>query len=234
VDETESTNFDLAARARADEPAGLVLVAEHQTAGRGRLDRTWETPPRAALTFSVLIRPRVEAEQWPWLPLLAGLAAAKAVRQVTGLATVGLKWPNDLMVEGLKAGGILLERVESAQGPAAVIGIGINVTTGQHELPVPTATSLALAGATPDRRQLLIAVLYELAQAMGQWAGDPDWLRTAYSAECLTIGQEVVVSMPDGSTITGKATGIDADGRLEVETDNGPVAVGAGDVVHVR
>lgn len=207
-----------------------MLVAEHQTAGRGRLDRSWETPPRAALTFSVLLRPDLEPARWPWLPLLTGVAVANGVRRTTGLETVGLKWPNDLLLGGEKAAGILLERVETSTGPAAVVGVGLNVAQTRDELPVPTATSLALAGADADRGTLLVAVLEELATLLDDLPSVPN----AYADLCDTLGQVVNVSLPTGETLTGRAVSIDDDGRLDLETDAGRVAVGAGDVVHVR
>lgn len=234
VEETGSTNADVAERAKAGEPAGLVLVAEHQSAGRGRLDRSWETPPRAGLTFSVLLRPSVEAAQWPWLPLVAGLATARGVRRATALDDVALKWPNDVLVGGAKLAGILLERVETDEGPAAILGIGINVSTTREELPVPTATSLALAGADVERGALLSSVLGELPHLLELWETSTEELRTAYLDECDTVGQVVEVHLPTGETLTGRAVGIDGEGRLDVESDDGRTAVGAGDVVHVR
>jgi BirA family biotin operon repressor/biotin-[acetyl-CoA-carboxylase] ligase len=234
VEETGSTNADVAGRARDGEPGGLVLVAEHQTAGRGRLDRSWEAPARSALTFSVLLRPTADPARWPWLSLLAGLAVARAVRRAAGLEDVGLKWPNDVLVGGRKAAGILLERLETDSGPAAVVGIGVNVSMTEDELPVPAATSLAIAGAEVERGALLAAVLSELPALLGEWSEGTDALRTAYSHLCETVGQVVEVSLPDGQTITGRAVGVDGDGRLEVETGQGRSAVGAGDVVHVR
>jgi BirA family biotin operon repressor/biotin-[acetyl-CoA-carboxylase] ligase len=234
VDETASTNADVAERARAGEAAGLVLVAEHQTAGRGRLDRTWETPARAGLTFSLLLRPTVDGSRWSWLPLLTGLAVATAVRRVSGLDGVGLKWPNDVLVDERKLAGLLLERVETPDGPAAVIGIGLNVSTTTDELPVPTATSLAMEGVDVERGALLAAVLAELPGVLEQWGEDTDGLRTAYVDNCVTLGHVVKVSLPTGETLTGRAVGVDEEGRLDVETDDGQVAVGAGDVVHVR
>src|SRR6185436_16421062 len=127
---------------------GLVVVAEHQTAGRGRLDRTWQTPARAALTVSVLLRPRTAAGDWPWFPLLAGCAAALALRRLGAL--VELKWPNDVLLGDAKLAGILTERVDTAPEPALVLGIGINVGMTSDELPVETATSLAVAGLEID------------------------------------------------------------------------------------
>ena len=147
-----------------------MVVAEHQTAGRGRLDRSWETPPRAALTFSVLLRPTVGPAQWPWLPLLTGYAVAGALRDAGFDA--GVKWPNDVLVGDLKVAGILVERVDTPTGPAAVLGVGLNVSTTAEELPVPTATSLALAaGDAPTGRRCWLALLRRLREEYDAWQG---------------------------------------------------------------
>jgi BirA family biotin operon repressor/biotin-[acetyl-CoA-carboxylase] ligase len=231
LDQAPSTNALVADRARSGEPAWLVLVAEHQTAGRGRLDRTWETPDRAALTFSVLLRPEVPADRWPWLPLLTGYAVGSALRE-TG-ADACLKWPNDVTVHDQKVAGILLERVETPEGPAAVLGIGLNVSTTRAELPVETATSLVLLGIEADRTELLNVILGALASRYDAWvAGEP--LAPDYQRMCTTVGRDVRVDLPSGATLTGTATGIDAAGRLLVESNGNVVPVGAGDVVHVR
>lgn len=241
VGTTRSTNADVGTRADAGEPAGLVLIAEEQTAGRGRLDRVWEAPACAGLTFSALVRPRAQPERWPWLPLLTGLAVVRALDDL-GVAGGRVKWPNDVLLpdqrvpEGYgKAGGILLER-RSQGGPAAVIGVGINVSTVASELPVPGATSLLLAGHDLGREDLLVAVLGRLAAEYARWeSGDQNAsLRADYATECATLGRQVQVSMPDGSSLTGEATGVDEAGRLVVARDGDRVTVGAGDVVHVR
>lgn len=217
-----------------------MTVAEHQTAGRGRLDRVWVTPPRSALTFSVLLTPdRVPVARWPWLPLLAGVAVVEGVRRATGL-TCTLKWPNDVLLGESKLAGILVERVERPGGAAAVVGIGLNVSTTSAELPVATATSLALAGATAvDRGDLLVHVLTALGEEYDAWretsgtAGDR--LSAAYLRVCDTVGRQVRVDLPNAQVLTGRATGVDAEGRLEVLTQAGEsVVLGAGDVVHVR
>lgn len=234
VPEAPSTNAIVAERAREGAAEGLVVVAEHQTAGRGRLDRTWDTPDRAALTFSVLLRPTVVVAEWPWLPLLTGLAVSQAV---TGAGVeAALKWPNDVLIDDLKVAGILLERVETQTGAAAVVGIGLNVSTTAEELPVPTATSLALAtGRTFDRTTLLVEVLGRLRQQYDAWqAAGSAVLRSAYEVECVTVGRDVRVDLPSGGTLTGRATGIDDAGRLVVAGPDGETTVGAGDVVHVR
>lgn len=234
VPDAPSTNAIVAARAREGAGEGLVVVAEHQTAGRGRLDRTWETPARAALTFSVLLRPTVVVAEWPWLPLLTGLAVSDAV---TGAgAQAALKWPNDVLLDDLKVAGILLERVETPTGAVAVVGIGLNVSTTAEELPVPTATSLALAtGRTFDRTDLLIEILGRLRQQYDAWqAAGSAVLRPAYEVACVTVGQDVRVDLPSGNSLAGRATGIDDAGRLVVAGPGGETTVGAGDVVHVR
>lgn len=234
-----STNAEVAARARAGEQAGIVLVADHQTAGRGRLDRVWVTPPGAALTFSVLLDPGgVPVGRWPWLPLLVGIAVAEGVRRVADVDCT-LKWPNDVLVGDRKLAGILVERIERSSGAVAVVGVGLNVSLAEDELPVPTATSLAIEGAaTTDRTVVLREVLRSLEALFVQWRadlGDPTrGLVDSYVRRCGTLGRQVQVDLPSGEQIRGMATGIDTDGRLEVRTSEGPRILGAGDVVHVR
>lgn len=230
--ESPSTNADVAARARDGAPEGLVVVAEHQSAGRGRLDRSWVTPPRSALTFSVLLRPTAEASRWPWLPLLTGIAVQGAVG-----AGSRLKWPNDVLLGDRKVAGILVERVETPDGPAAVVGVGVNVSTTGAELPVPTATSLHLGGHDVDRTDLLLAALAELDRRYGTWShssAQDRMLHTAYQRACATIGQLVRVELPGGSSFTGTAVDVDSSGRLVVRSGGETTVVGAGDVVHVR
>ncbi|WP_307827844.1 biotin--[acetyl-CoA-carboxylase] ligase [Nocardioides sp. SYSU D00038] len=232
-----STNAVVAERAREGAADGLVVVAEEQTAGRGRLDRTWEVPPRAALTFSVLLRPTAPPARWPWLPLLTGRAVATALRAAG--VEAGLKWPNDVLVGDRKIAGILLERVETPQGPAAVVGIGLNVAQDAPELPVATATSVALElGRGADRTDLLLGLVAALRGGYADWQAGGDAgaerLRAAYAADCVTLGRDVRVELPGGDALTGRAVGVDAGGRLVVEHAGGSTAVAAGDVVHVR
>ena len=231
--ETGSTNADLLAEARAGAAGGLVLVAEAQTAGRGRLGRSWASPPRAGLTCSVLLRPdRVRPARWGWLPLLTGVAVAAALRDVAAVPA-RLKWPNDVLVGGRKVAGILAE----AHGGAIVAGFGLNVTLTPAELPGPAATSLLLAGAaSTDRGELLAAVLTRLARGYRSWTAGPDaaWLRAEYLGWCATVGQPVRVELPGGGLLTGTAQDVDATGRLAVQTPAGLELVGAGDVVHLR
>jgi BirA family transcriptional regulator, biotin operon repressor / biotin---[acetyl-CoA-carboxylase] ligase len=237
-DALPSTNAELAARAREGAEEGLVLVAEHQTAGRGRLDRSWETPPRAALTLSVLLRPAADVRRWSLLPLVAGVAVVEAVTAAGGPPLV-LKWPNDVLsADGMKVAGLLVERVDTPTGAAAVVGIGLNVSTTRAELPVATAGSLVTAGmVAPDRTVLLREVVEAFARRHDQWsapAGGHDVaLRSAYLEHCDTVGREVEVQLPDGTTLRGRATGVDELGALVVDDGTAHV-VRAGDVVHVR
>jgi BirA family biotin operon repressor/biotin-[acetyl-CoA-carboxylase] ligase len=243
VRRTGSTNSDLVARADAhDVGEGAVLVAEEQSAGRGRLDRRWTAPPRSGLFFSVLLRPaEVPVARWGWLPLLTGVAVATGLSRAAGVDTA-LKWPNDLLVtvdgEERKAGGILAER---AGEDGVVVGVGINVSLRAEELPVPQAGSLALAGArTTDRDPLLRAVLRSLEDWYGRWrtaVGDPgaSGLQDTYAAGCATLGRTVRAELPGDRSLVGEAVALDGDGRLVIATKEGVrQPVGAGDIVHLR
>ena len=247
--ETASTNADVAEAADRGEPEGLVVVAEQQTAGRGRRDRQWTSPPRAGLTLSVLLRPGVADREkgWPavppgefgWVPLLAGVAVLEAVQRITTLEAA-LKWPNDLLVGGGKCAGILAE----VAGDAVVVGIGLNVTTRVEELPAVTglrATSLKVAGAdATDRDPLLRALLRGIAGWYGGWreaGGDAELsgLLGAYRRGCATIGRSVRVLLPGGGELAGEASEVDARGQLVIRTaDGGSHRVSAGDVLHIR
>jgi BirA family transcriptional regulator, biotin operon repressor / biotin---[acetyl-CoA-carboxylase] ligase len=256
--ETGSTNADAAEAARAGEPEGLVVIAERQTAGRGRRGRAWQSPARAGIAVSVLLRPgeAVAERDWPpapangygWLPLLAGVALVEAVTRLAELPVAPtLKWPNDLLIGGAKCAGILAEAVPGPapeRAPAIVLGVGLNVTLRADELPEhPTglpATSLRLAGAVAtDRDPLLRALLRALADWYDRWrvaGGDAVGcgLRDAYLAACATVGSPVRVLLPGGDELTGTATGVDPDGQLLVDTPTGPRTLTAGDVQHLR
>jgi BirA family biotin operon repressor/biotin-[acetyl-CoA-carboxylase] ligase len=258
--ETGSTNADAVAAATAGEPEGLVVVAERQTAGRGRRGRSWQSPARAGIATSVLLRPGVPVADrgWPaippavygWLPLLAGVALVEAVIRLSELPdalAVGLKWPNDLLLGAAKGAGILAEAVPTGavgQPPAIVLGLGLNVTLRVDELPTnPTglpATSLRLAGAAVvDRDPLLRALLRGLADWYGRWrlaGGDAEacGLRAAYLRHSATVGQPVRVLLPAGDDLIGSASTVDPEGRLVVQAADGEHLVAAGDVLHLR
>jgi len=261
VDETGSTNADVAELARSGSAAGLVVVAEHQTSGRGRLDRVWSAPPRSGLTFSMLLRPgdvtpdvmphlraglpplvatAVPPARWPLLPLIVGVGVATALAAVADVA-VGLKWPNDVMIGDRKVAGILAEQVEAvgSSGAAVVAGVGLNVTLRESELPVPTAISLALAGAScTDRDTVLKAVLRAIGDEYLAWrAVGGDGARSVlprYRELCVTLGRDVRAELPGRTAVEGRAIEIDDDGALVVETAAGRRAVLAGDISHLR
>lgn len=238
---TASTNADLAQLAAEGAAEGTVLVADHQEAGRGRLGRAWHTPRGLALTVSFLLRPvTVPVSRWSWLPLLAGVAVVDGVADATHVEA-RLKWPNDVLVPrdgDRKLAGILVERIDTESGAAAVVGIGLNVLQGGDDLP-PNATSLALAGAeNVTRAPILDAIAGHLADMYQLWRtanGDPKaGLAAAYLKRCATIGRRVTVALPGGDTLVGDAVDVDELGRLVVDTGGSRTAVGAGDIVHVR
>ncbi|MDA8370069.1 MAG: biotin--[acetyl-CoA-carboxylase] ligase [Nocardiopsaceae bacterium] len=240
-----STNSELVHRARQGAPEGEVLVTEHQTAGRGRLDRGFQTPKRAALTFSVLVRPDVPTGRLGWLPLLMGTAAVRALSR-TAAVPAALKWPNDVLATGAdgverKLAGILSEAAFAENSTGVVIGMGLNVAQRRDELPVGSATSLALEGAARTGREpLLQAVLHGFADLYAEWerrGGDAEasGLADEYRRHCGTIGRTVRVHLPGDRILQGRATGVDAEGQLTVRAEDGTEeALSAGDVVHVR
>lgn len=237
LDETGSTNADLAVRAAAGAPEGTVLTAELQVSGRGRLDRTWSAPARSGLAVSVLLRPDgVPTSRLGWIPLLTGVAAATAVRRL-GEVEARLKWPNDVLIGERKLAGILAELSDGA----VVVGMGLNVTLRSSELPVPTATSLLLEDAVcTDRDPLLRLFLRELADVYERWrAFDGDagasGLRGAYRELCATLGRRVRAQLPGHDTLTGEAVDVDESGQLVIRPDTGPDhPINAGDVIHIR
>lgn len=234
LDTTESTNADVARLAAAGAAEGSCIVAEHQSAGRGRLARTWVSPQFAGLWMSVLVRPgALPRERWSWLPLLAGLAATEAVSEVTGVPA-RVKWPNDLVVLGTeprKLGGILSEAVGD---DAVVVGIGLNVSMTREELPIAAATSIALEGGTAVREPLLAAILACFAGRLAQWRAGDEQLLLDYRAACASIGRAVEVTLPGGRVVHGTVRDVDAEGQLLVDDGTTTVIVTAGDVIHAR
>ncbi len=222
--EAGSTN----ALAAADPMRHRIVVADHQQAGRGRLDREWVTPPGVALTFSAVFDPVVDVEWWPVVPLVAGYAVARALG---GYAR--LKWPNDVLIGDRKVCGILVERVNT-RPPMVVIGIGINVDQTEDELPVPTATSLALEGHPVDRTALFGDVVQHLRIWLGQFAGSPNTFMSSYRGRSATLDREVQVALPGDRVVEGRVVDLDPHGRLVLETAEGTTALSAGDVVHLR
>ena len=267
VESTGSTNTDLI-RGSADGslpnhtelPDFAVRVADFQTAGRGRSGRAWTAPAGSSLFVSVLLKPQpaIAADAFSWLPLMAGLAMSRAVQRIlpAGVA-VGVKWPNDVLIESgsaaatgfgghLKVSGVLSELLPDLSG--VVVGAGLNLTQSKDELPVETATSIRLALAesessaqTPSRAEMLGSYLDELQALYRPFvaaAGDAaaSGLREAVLLNCLTLDRRVRVILPDASEQLGVAKGIDFSGRLQVLFDHEDAvrAVAAGDVMHLR
>ena len=234
--DTGSTNADLLARhAGGGDIRGTVLVAEHQSAGRGRQGRSWSAPPRSHIALSIgADAAGIPAPAWGWLPLLTGVAVADAVEATTGIGP-SLKWPNDILVGGGKLGGILAE--VASPDPVIVVGVGLNVTLTADEAPDPRATSLLMLGSTmTDRSALLGAVLAELTARIDRWqatAGLDPALARDYRARSATLGTPVRAELPGGREITGTAADIDDSGQLLIDTGSQTVAVSAGDVTHL-
>jgi BirA family transcriptional regulator, biotin operon repressor / biotin---[acetyl-CoA-carboxylase] ligase len=237
----DSTNTHALEQARQGAPHGSFYVADEQTAGRGRSDHAWQSNAREGLYVSVLLRPDLPAADLVWLPLLAGLAAHRAIHEVTALMA-DLRWPNDLLIENRKAGGILVEaQTESGRATAAVIGIGINLHQQRFPSGLSTpATSLDLeTGRHTSRQQLLIALLQSLHTELAPL--DSARLDSARSETALAAipariaaistwvqGRRVDVHGPQ--PCTGITDGLDARGFLRVRTVSGPVIVTTGGI----
>ena len=240
VAETGSTNADLVANF-ANAQDFSVLVAGFQTAGRGRSGRDWLAPAGSSLFVSVLLKPSlVAANRFSWIPLLAGLAMAKTVAQFLPNKKVSLKWPNDVLVESNKVSGVLSELLPDLSG--VVVGAGLNILQTKAELPIETATSLAIEGNSDASIDAVLAGylhnLKELFQSWGSANGDAvqSGLRNQVIESCSTLGLSVKAILPGEQELLGKAVGIDDTGRLILQPDSGAevVAVAAGDIVHLR
>ncbi len=243
VPTTGSTNDDIAVLASQGSPEGTCVVADEQTAGRGRLDRTWVSPPGGGLWMSVLLRPgAVAPERLSWLPLLAGVAATDALREACGV-NAELKWPNDIVAIAAacggsdgprKMGGVLSAVLpdSDAAEPAVVLGIGINVSLRSAELPVRQATSVLLEGGRPDRTALLASMIASLENRVAQWRAGDGSLAADYRARCATIGRWVEVRLPGEREVSGVVSGIDDDGHLLIAEGESSLRVTAGDVIH--
>jgi BirA family biotin operon repressor/biotin-[acetyl-CoA-carboxylase] ligase len=236
VEETVSTNADLLQAARDGAPHGTVLVADHQTAGRGRQGRTWSAPPGSGLLCSVLLRPGRDAvlagATWS-----VGLAARAACAETAGV-TPDLKWPNDLLVGPRKLAGVLAESVAASGAVAAVVvGLGLNVrwTAPPPDEVAARAISLSeAAGRAIPRDALLRAFLAALAPLLDEWRDAPDRLLARYRAGLATLGRRVRVATAQGELV-GTARDVAGDGALLVVDEDGTVhALHAGDVVHLR
>jgi BirA family transcriptional regulator, biotin operon repressor / biotin---[acetyl-CoA-carboxylase] ligase len=247
LDETASTNDVLTASADTEEDFSVVVTGS-QTAGRGRLGRSWVAPKAKSLAISVLLRPRLAdgtplpLEHFGWLPLIAGAAMSRAIASLVS-AQVRLKWPNDVQIDGLKVCGVLAELTQS--GDAVVVGSGVNLSLTLDELPTPVSTSLVLAGATLEGDALadavLSAYLVSLRGLYDEFLGsradvEASGIRRVVTQLCSTLGKQVRVELPGGADVFGTATDIDGHGRLLVRPASGDevLAVAAGDVTHLR
>lgn len=235
VDSTASTQVALVDQARAG-AVSQVLATTSQSAGRGRRGREWTCPPGAGLAMSVLVRlPRQDG--WSWLPLLAGVAVHEALTELGAPPSLGLKWPNDVLVDhGDDAGklvGIIAERVDAPRGadPALVLGIGVNL---RRALVPVEATALDSLGVAAGPQTVASSILDAVGAWLERWSADPRRVAEPYRQRCLTLGTQVRVHLPGGDTLTGRATVIDEEGRLVLTTAGGQVALSAGDVVHLR
>ena len=230
-DEIDSTNTWLVAQARNGAAAGLVARADFQTAGRGRLDRTWEAPRGAGLLMSVLLEPPVGLEDLQIVTAAVALAARSALIRLCGLAPQ-LKWPNDLIVNGAKLGGVLAELVDDT--PRVVVGIGVNLTW-----PGPPGVGGTcvkdLTGITLSPRSVLDLMLAELEMRLNALASSEghDEVLGEYHHALDTVGRDVRVEQPTGELV-GRALGVQRDGSLIVESDGAEHVVRVGDVIHVR
>lgn len=249
VGHTGSTNADLLARAASGvDIEGAVLIAEHQTDGRGRHGRSWTASPRAQVTMSVGVRvDDVPTAGWGWLSLATGLAVVDSVAAVTAVEA-GLKWPNDVLAGASGSMGKLAGILAEVSPPYAVIGLGLNVTQAPADIDGQGglgATSLLDEGvAAPDRQVLVGRLLRELGERIVSWRaarGADAQLASDYRARSLTIGSRVRAELPGGGEVIGIARDIDEQGRLCLETwdsdaakSGQTVVVSAGDVVHLR
>jgi BirA family transcriptional regulator, biotin operon repressor / biotin---[acetyl-CoA-carboxylase] ligase len=230
-EEIDSTNTYL--KGRAHEAEGLVAFADFQTAGRGRLDRSWEAEPRSSLLCSLLFRPALDPAQLQLVVAMVALSARSAIERLSGLRA-GLKWPNDLVVGENKLAGLLAEVVSGGNELAIVVGIGVNLSyDGPPEV---LATSVrAQTGLTITPRALLDILLEEIdnRRALLETESGRASLREEYVGALATIGQWVRVEQSDTET-HGRALGVDAQGRLALEVNGDVVIFAVGDVVHVR
>ena len=228
VEVTGSTQDDLFQLASSGTAiAKTILASEYQTSGRGRLDRTFEAAPNSALTFSIYIEPKADIKEWSFLTLLAGLSVHEALHSLDPQTVVGIKWPNDLLIGEKKFVGMIAQATKKG----VVLGIGINVGMSAAELPVDTATSLALEDFSQlDRNVILAAIINHFEINLEMWENDQSFL-SEYKSASVTIGSDVEVTIPGGAVIRSKAIGISDTGALLLENGS---EVTVGDVVHLR
>lgn len=226
VDLTASTQDDLMKKiAAGDSCNGDVIIANFQSAGRGRLNRTFSAPASTALLFSLYLISERSREDWGFIPLLAGLSVAQTLSEVD--KKISIKWPNDLLIGERKVAGI----ISTLYGQGVIVGIGLNVSMKSEELPVPSATSLELEGFTTlDRNQLIVMILNSLEKDFTDWDHGTSFCNQ-YLAHSSTIGNDVQIELPGGVNIQSKAVSIDELGQLHLEDGQ---CISVGDVIHLR
>ena len=224
LDEVDSTQNYL----RTSNPkSGDLIIAEYQSAGKGRLDRSFVAAKSTALLFSIYLEPKISEVNFGYITLLTGSTVTKVLNEVTNSNKFKCKWPNDVLINGRKVAGILAER----SGNGVIIGIGINVSTSKLDLPVETATSIYLeTDQLLNRNKLLVSILQELTLQLAAWESGTD-LTPSYRALSATLGQAVRVELPGGISHEAKALGIDESGALHL--DDGTV-ITVGDVIHLE
>lgn len=228
-----STNTEVVRQASEGAAEGLAIIANEQTAGRGRLQRAWSSPKGAGLYFSLLLRPAIAVEQWPLITFMAALAVGDALQEACDVTT-DIKWPNDLLSGERKICGILAESVETPTGRAVVLGMGVNLTSGAYpgEL-AAVATSVAEAsGRTAEREMLLAALVHALSRwySLLHEPDGPEKIVAAWaSRSSYASGKAVQVANGD-EVWQGITCGIESDGALRLETTDGIKLVRAGDV----
>ena len=205
---------------------GECVVTEFQSAGRGRLDRKFESAPNVALLFSFYIEPK-RLTQWGWIPLIAGSAVASILNEITGSKNFSTKWPNDVVSQSGKIAGILCEQYSEG----IIVGVGVNVSTTVEELPVESASSIFIeTGIEYDRNHLLPRLLLSFEGLFKRWESGVD-LTPTYRALSQTIGKEISATLPDTSVIEGRAIGVDSEGQLILESGD---RINVGDILHLR
>jgi len=237
-DSIDSTNLEAMRQARAGAQEGLCIVAREQTAGRGRLDRSWLSPRDAGLYLSIVLRPQLKLNVWPLVTLMGALAVSDALRHLYGLST-DIKWPNDVCVGDRKLCGILAETFETEAGSVCVLGIGINLLKAAlpPELEALATSIESAAQAVPDAEALLQALLRRLAlryEQLQETDGAPSVLRDWTAVSSYAFGKIVHV-VAGAEVFAGVTCGLEDDGALRVEIANGEIkVVRAGDVRSVR
>ena len=238
LDSIDSTNLEAMRQARAGGPEGLCIVAREQTSGRGRLDRSWQSPKDAGLYFSMILRPQLEMSSWPLMTLMAALAVCDALMKACDLRA-DIKWPNDICVDGRKLCGILVETIDTESNTAAIVGIGINLNAGSlaAELLAAATSVEEVIGRAPDRElvlQQLVQAITERYDFLYSPQGAEHTIREWCANSSYAFDRRVGVTLLH-DRFEGTTRGLESDGALRVETNDGKIRiVRAGEVTALR